>query len=404
MKSTLPVLGLVALNLSTLPVHAASIWTGNVGDYTTGTNWNPAGVPTASTGIEINSGAATNNGNLNRAANSLIGGGALIISNGRFLNASGGAATVTITDGSLQQTGNYFIVGLNNAGTLNQSGGTVTANVDRGFFLSDGGSSSGTYNLTGGTLNVNMSGSYDINNHVFDIGRAGSSDLLHINGGAMTVTNTNPATTDRRLYIKRNSTFQVTSGSAVIDNFRFFIVGRDNPGTTANALFHGGTTTMSLSDAFVMGGGGDAYALVSAGTLAVNRVGGTGGNLWLNDGGTTNSAIFEQTGGIVSFEGDILLGRTSTGSARYLMGGGTLFANNILTGLGPDSEFQFTGGQISLAGDRTSILGESWFAAVPGTFATYNATLDRTLLITPEPSVILLSALGLAALITRRRR
>lgn len=391
---------------------AQSLWNGGVGDYNDPDNWTPSGVPGAGTAIEIDSGTATRTGVdslYERAADSVIDGGNLVLENMRFLNARGGPATFDMLSGSLTQNNStYFIVGQNNAGVFNQSGGDVTANISRGFFISDGGGSSSNYTLSGGTLNVNMSGSYNTDLHNVQLGRGsgggGAVDLLHVDGGSMNITNTNPDPTDRRFYIRRDSTFMVGSGAAVIDNFRFFIVGRDTyAGTTANAVFSGGSTTINVRDAYVMGGGGDAFTSVSGGTLDITKVGASGGNLWLNDGGNTLSAVFQQSGGTVTVEGDIILGRNATGSARYLMEGGTLFANDILPGSGLDAEFQYLDGQVFLSGDRTSILGESWFVASPGTFAIYDGGLDRTLII-PEPSTAVLAALALGGLALRRRR
>ncbi len=127
-------------------------------------------------------------------------------------------------DGSLDHTGDYFIVGGNNAGVFNQSGGSVTTNLNRRFFLSDGAGQTSSYNLNGGDLTVNFEGTYGNNDlHNFRIGRNGPDDLMLVNGGTLNVNNVNPASTDRRFYIHRNGTFQVTSGSATIDNFRFLL-------------------------------------------------------------------------------------------------------------------------------------------------------------------------------------
>ena len=127
--------------------YGQSEWVGGTGDYSDAANWNPNGVPALGTEIFLNSGTAIRTGNDNnhieRAANSTIDGGNLVINNARFLNARGGAATFNMVSGSLTQNNStYFIVGQNNSGVMNQSGGLVDVTVGRGFFLTDGNNNS----------------------------------------------------------------------------------------------------------------------------------------------------------------------------------------------------------------------------------------------------------------------
>lgn len=390
-----------------------SVWNGGTGSYSTAGNWSPSGVPGTTADITINAGTATlASGNLDRAGDTSIAGGNLVISSGRFLNANGGASDFTISSGSLRHTGNYFILGTNNAGTFTQTGGTVTSTVDRGFFTSDGGGQTSSLTVSGGSFSVVQTGTYNDLLHNTFIGRNGANDSVLINGGNFSVTNISalpaPASTGRRFLMGKDSSFEIESGTATIANMEFVVVGTNRVSSAGTSSFdvNGGTTTISVTKAFTVGGGVNGTLSITDGSFDILRAGGGGGHLWIDDGSTTSSALVNQSGGVFTIEGDIVLGRDSTGTtATFTMTGGELYANTIVIGAHPKPLFEFFGGDIFLTGNQTSVINQPWFDAATGTTATFNSLANQThIYVIPEPATVSLLGLGVLALGFRRSR
>lgn len=406
MKTTLHTLSAVAALLAATAT-AQSTWNGGTGDYNTAGNWTPSGVPGFSNEVIINSGTAvlSSGGDslFERGANTTINGGNLDITDYRFLNGRGGPATFNVLDGSVTQSGTYFIVAQNNAGTFNQSGGTVTLDLRRGFFLTDGaaGSNTGTYNLTGGTLDVSLNGiEANSDAHNVWLGRSpAGSDLLHVDGGTFNLRNSGTlGTTDKRFYITRDSTVQIDSGTVDIDGMTFFSIGREtSTGTESSLLVNGGDTTIDVTTAFIVGGGTDGRMELTDGTIRVRESNNGGGDVWVADTSSTDSGVIIQSGGIFDIEGDLLLGRNAAATtASYTMTGGELIASDILIGANTNALFDFSGGLITLAGDRTDIVSKTWFNGAAGTFASFDGT--NTTVAIPEPATIVLLLISLTAL------
>lgn len=394
--------------------HAEPItWGGGTGSYSTGANWVGGVAPTASNQVVIAAGTAQifgSDGGFARGAATTISGGRLELSNLRFRNAEGGPATFEITSGSLVQTGStYFLVGHNNAGVFNQSGGTVAPTLSRGFFTSDQAGSSGVYNLTGGSLSVTMNGTYNTDLHNVQIGRTSGSDRFLVDGGTAIFNNTAGSPTDRRFYIFRDAEFEVRTGVANVDNFHYFVVGRNAAaGATSKAIFSGGTTSIAVRDSFILNAGTNARVDVSGGSLSISPVGGSGGHLVIGDR-SDGLSLFHQTGGIVTVSGDVLLNRVANAtleSARYVMDGGELEARDILRS-NPNGLFTLSQGTIrlTLGTDRRGILDEPWFVLSPGTTATASFNDGVTTIVAvPEPAGWLLLAVGVAGVAVVRRR
>lgn len=398
---------------------AQSIWTGSIdNNFNTAGNWSPSGVPGDTSVIEINTGTSIFNGSdssLLRRATTTIDGGTLVLNNVRFRNAENGPATFNMVTGALiQNDATYFMVGRNNAGTFNQSGGTVDLTIGRGFFLTDGGGTAGTYNLTGGTLDVKLNQySGDVlTGSLFNawVGRGGNSDLMNVDGGTFNLDVTGPAGADRNFLVARNATFRVDSGTVDMQGLLSFTVGQARvANTTSNMLINGGNTTLAVTEALIIGGGVSGSLIMNGGTLAVNTHNGLGGELRLGDvsisdtvetGGksaTTDASVL-LNGGTIQIAGDLVLGVDANNTSSFIMEDGELFANDIFVGLG-DVSFAFNGGQIQLNGDRTDLISESWFTGAAGTFAVYDAVNDFTLIAIPEPGtlVLLVAALGFFA-------
>lgn len=370
-RSTTKAVLVTALALSGLPLHATT-WLGNDGNYSTAGEWDTGTAPSKTTDVTINSGAATNNGNLERnALTTLSGTGVLVINGGRFLG--GGIMNMSGDEAILSQSGDYFIVGNQSQGTFTQTGGSVYANVGRGFFLSDNvGQAGSTYNLLGGKLEVTNSGS-GATEDLFAVhfGKGGSGDLFHIDGGDATF---HAGTASRNVWISRESTFELLSGSAAFSGYENFTVGRYG-------------STSGTSELLVSGGSFQVTDLLHSFTL-----------------GRDNNGLVTLSGGSMEISSAIILGGSSAVMGTFNMSGGTLTAADIFMGAGA-AHFDFTGGDIFLTGDRTSILDEPWFNEVAGTQAIYNEATNQThIAVVPEPSTFAMAALPLALGMMRRRR
>ncbi len=370
-------------------------------------------MPTSTDEVIINSGTAELTGSDNlfeRAATTTINGGTLEIDNYRFLNGRGGPATFNMQSGALNQTGTYFIVGQNNSGTFNHSGGDVTLDLRRGFFLTDGaaGSNTASYNLTGGTLDVSLNGIENNSDlHNFWLGRSiGGADQFVVDGGNFNLRNSGTlGTTDKRVYLLRDSVFQVDSGNVDVDGMTFFSVGRGNNAGTAQFLVNGGDTQIGVTTAFIVGGGHDGRMELTDGEVRIRQSNGGGGDVWIADTSTTTTAIIEQSGGLFDIEGDLQIGRNAAATtASYIMTGGELRASDITIGANLNALFDFQGGSIMLEGDRTSIVNETWFQAAAGTIASYDSSGNFTSIMIPEPTTAVPLVLILATAILRRRR
>ena len=349
----------------------AATWLGNTADYGTGAEWDTGFAPVSTEDITIDAGIATNTGNLTRNATTTISGtGTLTVDNGRLI--SGGTLNVSAS-GTINVTGNYFLVGSSARGTMNQSGGTVNADVDRGFFLSDNAAGAGSaYNLTGGLLNVTSFGTgSNVDLYSVHIGKGGIGDVFTIDGGAASFT---AVTASRNVWLSRSSSFFLLSGSASFSGYESFTIGRN--GTT------GGTSQLIIS-----GGTFDVENLTNSFTL----------------GNSDNGQVI-LTGGSMDIGNSVLLGGAAGVSGTFSMSGGKLTATDIIAGLGFPL-FNFDGGEIFLSGDRSGILDEVWFNEAVGTAAVYDTGTDQThIYIVPEPSALSLLAVPLALGLVRRRR
>ncbi len=437
-------LAILAVSLPlTVSSFAQSTWTGLGGsNWSTAGSWNPGGVPAAGTNVIIASSSTnativnstltrngagnttiTDSGSLTITGNNdsnwdILGGGSTTISgngkailagnattdgskNNRFQNR--GAFEVS-GNGSLSVDGAYFLVGFGGAGAFTQSGGSVEANLRRGFFLSDGASGLGsTYTLSGGSLTVNShanglpsDGNFYLRG-VF-LGKANEGDFvtalanpnqtgdtLLITGGTANFTKSS-AGNNAGVLIARNSSLVIEGGNVSFNGYDAFRVGQGLTNTGGNGLGYTPTT------------GNNNHITVSGGTLDIT--GGTNLDLGYADNGTLNLS-----GGVVTLEGLLNLGR-SGGSAlgSVFHTAGTLFAKDIVH---TNGTYTFSGGDIYLNGDRTAIINEAWFdgtSAWDDVVANYDTGLDRThIFVIPEPGISALGALGVFLLVRRRR-
>ncbi|QJE99000.1 hypothetical protein [Luteolibacter luteus] len=393
MKPTNPLVAgrpaLLCAALACTPLaHAASTWTGAVdSNYNTAGNWNPNGTPAVGTDVEILSGTANvPSGNWDRrgAGYTTIGGTANVTLNsggqGRFLNTG----AFNMNGGTFTHSGEYFIAGAGAVGTINQSGGSISSTLSRGWQLSDNNinQSGSAYYLSGGLLSVTSTATWtDLplrgvwfgkggetgGNNSAAIGSA-TGDLFKVTGGSANFTKTGANTSEVR--VSRNSGIEITTGSVSFNNYTEFRVGQGaSGGLNSRVILTGGTLDIT---------GGTAFYL-----------------------GESDNGLLSISGGSMTLDGLLSLGRsTFTGVGTVNLSGGTLSVDSLVNGNGL-GVFNFTGGRLYVDGDATALLNESWFNKVQDTTATFDGT--RTLIV-PEPSfgILLLGTAGILGI--RRRR
>lgn len=197
-----------------------------------------------------------------------------------YLGIGGGPATFTMAGGTMN-VGSGLYISYASAGTLNQSGGTITAAAMR---MGEYGSANSTYQMTGGQLIVGSSsyvGVYSSGSHVFNQsgGVAQFNDLFLGYVGAGTYNLTGGELNANSISIN-NGSFSFTGGTLSANTINFNLVNNGGilaPGQTNTT----GTTTISGSNNYTQG---------LTATLALQLGGTTQGVTydWLNVGGTAN--------------------------------------------------------------------------------------------------------------------
>ncbi len=377
---------LLAFFAASVSLSAQSTWIGGNGDYNEPLNWSTGAVPAAGDPIIIESGTASLSAfNLARTTSSLIDGGNLVLGpNWRFLNGfGGGPAVFTLEDGTFNHTGEYFIVAQNNLGELIQNGGSIVSNITRGFFLSDSGAGStrGRYFLNDGTLTVNIDNDSGTSADMhFHLGRANNADLFQMNGGSLTVNGIAP---NRRFYLSNNATLEVNFGSTLNTNdLQYFVLGRRPSGSTNQLVINGGTVNINdLTTAMVVGGGG--YGVVRLNSGGVNL---TGAPLWLGDTSAARPGTWIQSGGTFTTDNAIVLSRGNGNTGQLFLRGGTVSADDITTGNGPDPRLYFEDGSLVLSGDKTSLLSQPWLISLGTATANYDAVANETVFSVAPPA------------------
>ncbi len=338
-----------------IALEDVSLWTGAAGtnSWSNSGNWYPYFVPTRTDVIIIEGNANVlydGGSEFERTANTLLYSNAkLQLATGkRFLNARYGVATFEMDDNSeLAVDSEYFIVGQSGNGVFNQYGGTINADISRAFYLSDHPGSKGTYNLSGGQLVVTFSEEGSIGNDGWNelIGKNGN-DTFFVNGGAAIFDTKG----NRRVYLCRNSVFQINSGFTTFNAFERFSVGRDYPGL-AQIIINGGVfnvyNTLGESGGIVVGDYADGKITVNGGKLNV----GVRGDMYKSGlvlGRKGGSGTLIQTGGDIQLFGlEMDLGWfTGVSEALYEISGGTLTCSKMR--MYPQSVFNIRGSGASL--------------------------------------------------------
>lgn len=398
----LATVGLAAIALSGTAI-AQSVWTGAVSnDYNNADNWSPSGIPGQGTNIVIDSSTTnptviTGNWSRRQGGSTTISGTANVtVSGGQGRLLNGGPGDFNMLGGTLNHTGEYFLVGASDPNTvpgkLNQSGGTITSAVSRGFFLSDNSinQTPTSYNMTGGTLTVTSQATYNIGTEADRkfrsvwFGKAGEvgglasnvpGDFFHITNGIASFTkSTGAGTGTGDLLLSRNASLLVDGGTVSFHNYTEVRVGFQKAGTVnSNITVNGGSLSITGPTNVVLGYDDDGHLNINSGT--------------------------------VTLDGILQLGRVGGGNGFVAMTAGTLFAQDIVQNTAL-STFTFSGGSITLIGNQTDIVDQTWFLGVAGTFASYDALNNvTTITVVPEPQVYGLAlAGGLGLLVFARLR
>ncbi|HEV2969534.1 MAG TPA: autotransporter-associated beta strand repeat-containing protein [Pirellulales bacterium] len=288
-----------------------------------------------------------------------------------------GAGTIT--------TGNGFLLGWSGYGTVNQTGGAVTANGNGIQFGGNNGTGQGIYNLSGGTLTVSQvfQGAAGVAAHQFNF-TGGTLQIGEYNFGDLIQSATsNPSVLD----VTQNDTllagrYILSSGAALVDNGHTLDIAGDahvgDTGGTANMTQNSGTVTIDNGSWLYLGmtaGSNGTYNLAGGTLLPSAR------EIVGNDG----LATFNQSGGsnVVPMDisvADHIGNSTAAQPDTYNLSGGTLstsgtgIQSGLLVGWNGYGLFNQTGGTASFGGNGIQLSGNGGF----GTYALSGGTVSTS--------------------------
>ena len=184
-----------------------------------------------------------------------LNGGGLTVNNWLAVGRSGGAGTLTVTNGTIAKKGGGSLVlgSLGGRGTVNQSGGLVDVQTG-GTLLGEDAGGSGTYTITGGTANLGAvalssrgtgSGTLNLNGgtvNAASIGKVGTGQAaLTFNGGTLR------PTASTTTFLQGLTTASVGTGGGAIDSTRSITIAQSFTGPGGLTFTGGGATTLSGS-------------------------------------------------------------------------------------------------------------------------------------------------------------
>ena len=360
----------------------------------------------------------------------------------RFAQGTGSSATLTISGGSLNTTGefqfgrsatatatqsggtnastSYFVIGRDSGGigTYNLSGGTVNAATTGGFAVL------GSFSGAQGTLNVSGTGTFNSSVGGMIIGESGTGILtlsgngvvnigtngyqLGANASGVGTLNLNGGTLQGGSVFKGTGTgtfnfnggiLQATAASAT------FMTGL----TAANVQSGGAkidtnTFNITIAQALLDGGGGGGLTKSGLGTLTLSSAANTYTGPTLISGGSLATDLTGSLGTGNVTVADIAGANLTLGNGSSIANTATLFfgdagkitLNNASTetvlGIIQTDDSQSIGGGTFTAAQLNSFFGVSSFAGT------------GTLTVVPEPSAAFLGGLGVFGLLRRRRK
>jgi fibronectin-binding autotransporter adhesin len=291
--------------------------------------------------------------------------GSLTASNGLWIaDGTGSVGRLLVSGGTINQTGNAFIVGYgaNSSAQMDITGGTLNASLLR---LGFGGGSTGTAIQTSGTVNV---GTFELG---VGVNATNASASYTISGGALTVTNqiinlaTKPNSAATLTLSGGTTTFDngldnavMPSGATAVMNFDG---GELRPGGSRTNFLQGLTAANLTTNGAVFNPNG--YSITVAQVL--QNAAGQAGQLTVNGTGTlTLSANNTYTGDTTISAGTLQIAENSnlgaTSAAVIISNGGTLrvtsagtISNAITIGAGNGSLSNASGGTLVFAGTAT---------------------------------------------------
>lgn len=353
---------------------AQVVYTWSGGDILTGTIV-PTGVTTV-TGLDtlniqttadhdFNGKLVTINGTANWSAGNLRSGGAGSITNNANWNDTataqlnsafgGGASFINAATGVYTKSAGVttFNIGLNNAGTVTVTGGSLNLNAGGAFtngsVLSSSGS--GVFQLLGGTLT--MTGNITATNFLFNGGvlagdQTFTGSTLAWQDGTWNSANTTTLAAGTTLTILSGADHDFQAHTIVNNGTVAWNAGNLRSGSagaiTNNANWNDATTAQ-INGAY---GGGASFTNAAGGTYTktagvtnfnigltnAGTVNVTGGTLNLNAGGTfTNGAVLSSSGsGVLQLLGGTLTMTGNITATNFLFNGGNLTGDQTFTG------------------------------------------------------------------------
>jgi fibronectin-binding autotransporter adhesin len=308
------------------------------------------------------------------------------ISVGDHLGSSTAAApdAYNISAGTIA-AGNGFLLGWNGYGTVNQTGGAVTANGNGIQFGGNSGTGQGIYNLSGGTLSAAQifQGAAGVAAHQFNF-TGGTLQVGAYDFGDLTQTSTSgPSLLD----VTQNDTtlggrYILSSGAALIDNSHSLEIAGD-----AHVGDNGGTATMTQNSGIVtIDNGSWLYlGMISGSNGIYNLTGGTLNPSAREIVGNDGKGTFNQSGGsnIVPMDvsvGDHIGNSSAAQPDTYNLSGGMIatsgsgIQSGLLLGWNGYGLFNQTGGTATFGGNGIQLSGSGGF----GTYALNGGTMSTS--------------------------
>ena len=263
------------------------------------------------------------------AGNTLVSGGAVLVSG---LISNGAASTATVI--------------INSSLTVNATGGIITGSGATTSGLIVGGTTGNAFlNIAGGAVDINAN--FNPNSAVGNV--SGGNGFLSLTGGSLDCS-------EGEFHIGQAAgaygAFDFSSGTITVGDVNagdaFFVVGAGGEGVLNMT---GGTIVDNAQEFSIANtAGGTGVANVSGGTLNDSK------GLHVGDRGTatlnvSGSAAVNLTGGTLQFG---LSGNTTTGTANLL--GGTVTANNVAPAGTTTSRLNFNGGTLAAGAPSATFL------------------------------------------------